>query len=195
MIPTPTARLLRMVRSRWLVVLEPSGRFDEAGIHSESAVIVVAGYLAGAKDWAWLEKKWQAILNDEGVEFYHATDIEAEPPRGIYKGWTRARADRLTDLVVPIATRFKGTPFGVHIKADSWYAAVPFVKDNLPERAHDGPYTLLAKDVIEQVIASRINCLENPSRSCSQRTILLVNSLLCTRLREASIPARNCSGR
>lgn len=136
-------------------MLEPSGRFDEAGIHSQAPIIVVAGYVASRKDWQWLEDKWQGALDDEGVAFYHATDIEADPPRGIYKDCTRAEADHLTDLMTSIAARFKGTPFGVHIKASTWYGAVPFVKKHLPERAHDAPYMLLAKDVIERVILSR----------------------------------------
>jgi hypothetical protein len=138
-------------------VLEPSGRFDEAGIHSQAPIIVVAGYLASAKDWAWLEDKWQKVLDDfdKPVKCYHTKDIEADPPRGIYKDWTRADADRLTDLITPVATRFKGTPFGVHIKASSWYGAVPFVKEHLPERPHDAPYLILAKDAIERAIMSQ----------------------------------------
>ncbi len=136
-------------------MLEPSGYFDEAGIHSQSSIIVVAGYVARDRDWQWLEEKWTRVLREEGAAYYHTTDIEADPPRGIYKGWSRAEADHLTDRIVPIVERFKGRIYGVHILATAWYAAVPFVKKILPERPHDGPYLLLAKDCIEVVVDSQ----------------------------------------
>jgi hypothetical protein len=91
-----------LTRSEVLTVLEPAGYFDEAGIHSQSLVIVVAGYVARDRDWRWLEGKWKKALNEEGATCYHTTDIEADPPRGIYKGRSRPKADRLTDRVVAI---------------------------------------------------------------------------------------------
>lgn len=148
-------KLARLLRSRCLAVLEPSGYFDEAGIHSQSSIIVVAGYVARDRDWQWLEEKWTRVLREEGAAYYHTTDIEADPPRGIYKGWSRAEADHLTDRIVPIVERFKGRIYGVHILATAWYAAVPFMKQILPERPHDGPYLLLAKDCIEVVVDSQ----------------------------------------
>lgn len=139
----------------YLAVLSPSGYFDEAGIHSQAPVIVVAGYVAPDRDWRRLEIKWKKVLRDEGADYYHATDIEANPPRGIYKGWSRAKADRLTDRIVPIAAHFKGRVYGVHILASAWYAAVPFVKNFLPDRPQEAPYLLLAKNCIEVVIHSQ----------------------------------------
>jgi hypothetical protein len=144
--------LARMLRSRVLAVARPIGYFDEAGIHSQSLVIAVAGYVAPDRDWRRLEIKWNKVLKAEGAAFYHTTDIEADPPRGIYKGWSRAKADRLTDRIIPLAAEFNGRAYGVHIMASAWYRAVPFVKKFLPARAHDGPYLLLVKNCIESVI-------------------------------------------
>jgi hypothetical protein len=135
--------------------VRPAGFFDEAGIHSQSSIIVVGGYVARDRDWRWLEDRWKTVLKEEGAAFYHTTDIEAEPPRGIYKDWSRAEADHLTDRIVDIGARFKGRAYGVHILASAWYAAVPFVRNFLPERPHDAPYLLLAKDCIEIVINSQ----------------------------------------
>jgi hypothetical protein len=146
-----------LLQSEMLAVLEvrPAGFFDEAGIHSQSSIIVVAGYVARDRDWRWLEDKWKAVLKEEGADFYHTTDIEANPPFGIYKGWSRAEADHLTDRIVAIAAHFKGRAYGVHILASVWYAAVLFVKKFLPNRSHDGPYLLIAKNCIETVIAKQ----------------------------------------
>jgi hypothetical protein len=114
-------------------------------------MIAVAGYVAPERDWRRLEIKWNKVLREEDAEFLHTTDLEANPPRGIYAGWSRRKADRLSDRLVPIAARYAGRPYGVRISADTWYSAVPFVKDYLPNRPHDVPYLILSKDCIEQV--------------------------------------------
>lgn len=157
MTPRPRAERLAcwMLRARRLAVFNSVGYFDEAGIHSQSRVIVVAGYVASKRDWRRLEIKWKKALKKEGVDYYHTTDIEADPPRGIYQGWTRARADKLTDRIYPLAVEYASRPFGVHIERSTWYAAVPFVERFLPGRPHDGPYMLLAKHCIETVIDSQ----------------------------------------
>jgi hypothetical protein len=105
------------------IATDPTAFFDEAGIHSESEIIVVGGYLASAG--------------------------------GLYKGWSRKDADELTDRIVPIAARFKGQAYGVHITAATWYAAVPFVKDFLPENPHSAPYLILAKRAIQTILDLR----------------------------------------
>jgi Protein of unknown function (DUF3800) len=147
--------LASLLRVPGFVVLERDGYFDEAGIHSQSRVIVVGGFIATREDWSWLERKWSDVLKEEGAEYYHTTDIEADPPRGIYKDWTRQEADHLTDRIVPIAARFKGCAYGVHILASTWHEAAPFVQRYLPDRPHDVPYAILAKHCLETVIATQ----------------------------------------
>ena len=70
--------------------------------------LVLAGLLGPADAWGTVDKAISDALNHEGVDFYHATDVEANPrPRGIYKKWgrTRARAftDRITATLVGVA--------------------------------------------------------------------------------------------
>jgi hypothetical protein len=112
----------------------------------------VAGYVAPARDWKELEQHWFDALHEEGAAFYHATDIEANPPRGIYKGWTREQADRLTDKIVPIAAQYAGRGFAVHVNTADWYAILPEVKRQLPNRPHDALFQMLAKACMELVI-------------------------------------------
>jgi hypothetical protein len=149
-----------MLRSEWLIVVSrPSPEtaetayFDEAGIHAQAPIIVVAGYLARKKDWDWLEEKWNDAL--KGVDCYHTTDIEHDPLSNLYKGWTRKEVDELTDRIVPIAAKFKGQAYGVHMAASTWHAAVPFVKTYLPTQPHSIPYMVLAKRAIEVILYSR----------------------------------------
>ncbi|MDO8431057.1 MAG: DUF3800 domain-containing protein [Candidatus Binatus sp.] len=144
--------MAKLLRSKRLFVLDVTGYFDEGGTHAQAPVIVVAGYLSPARDWRRFEIKWNKVLRQEGALLYHATDAEAKTPRGVYEGWTREKVDRLTDRLVPIAAQYAGRAYGVHMLASVWYAAVPFVKEFLPERSHDGPYKILAKDCIETVV-------------------------------------------
>ena len=108
-----------------------TGYFDEAGTHADSSVILVGGYVQSAQAWIPLEQEWKEVLKEEGLEgeraFYHTTDVEANPPRGIYKDWTRAKADRLTDRLVPIAIKYAGDAVGIYMRADNWFEAAHFM--------------------------------------------------------------------
>jgi hypothetical protein len=139
-------------RKRKWAVLNLNGYFDESGIHAQAPVIVVAGYVAPEREWRRFEAKWKRVLRDSGVSQYHTKDIEAVPPQGVYEGWSRKRADKLTDRVVHIAANFQGRAFGVHILKSVWHAAVPFVQKYLPNRPHSGPYMLLARECISAVV-------------------------------------------
>jgi len=75
-----------------MALLDLNGHFDEAGTHAASNIVVVAGYVAPATEWKELERLWTEALREENAALYHTTDIEAHPPRGIYKDWTRAKA-------------------------------------------------------------------------------------------------------
>jgi len=137
-----------------MALLDLNGHFDEAGTHAASNIVVVAGYVAPATEWKELERLWTEALREENAALYHTTDIEAHPPRGIYKDWTRAKADRLTDRVVPIAAKYAGPGVGVHIATADWYAVVPFVKEQLPNRPHDVLFQILARACMELAVES-----------------------------------------
>jgi hypothetical protein len=145
-------------RVRTMAVFDLAGHFDEAGTHAASNVVVVAGYVAPATEWKEMEKGWLEALRDQGagVRFYHTTDIEADPPRGIYKSWSREKADGLTDAVVPVAAKYAGRGFAVHVATADWYSVMPIVKEKLPNRPHDVLFQILAKSCMEAVIDDQI---------------------------------------
>ena len=104
--------------------------FDEAGTHATSDVVVLAGLLGPADAWVTVDKAISDALNHEGVDFYHATDVEAYPrPRGIYKKWGRTRARAFTDR---ITATLVGAPqivgLGVYVEAKDWLAATDLIK-------------------------------------------------------------------
>jgi hypothetical protein len=112
-----------------IAVLDLKSFFDEAGTHANSDVVVLAGLLGPADEWAAVDKAISDELKIEKAEFYHATDVEALPrPRGIYKGWGRKRARAFTDRITEIlAGAPKVVGLGVYVDAKDWLAAADLV--------------------------------------------------------------------
>jgi hypothetical protein len=74
--------------------------FDETGIHKGARLTAMSGFIARAADWAIVEAKWRARLDEDPPEFrvriFHAVDCENG--RGGYSDltyWNRARRDLL----------------------------------------------------------------------------------------------------
>jgi hypothetical protein len=164
-------RLLHPYGSRLkeLAVFDLTAYFDEAGTHADSKIILVGGYIQPAHSWEPLDEKWKAILKEEGLEgnqaFYHAIDIEADPPRGIYEGWSRERADRLTDLLVPIAVKYAGDPVAIYMRASNWLEAAHFMMYHLEGQPHQLPYEILTKACIDTILEERSKHLPTGERT------------------------------
>lgn len=128
------------------------GYFDEGGTHAQSRVIVLAGHVRPASEWQPFEKDWKQILKEEGAPFYHTTDIEADPPRGIYKDWTRKQADCLTDRLAPLVANLANSAFGAVMQTKDWFAAADFLKHLLARKSHSLPYQILTKHMLGSVV-------------------------------------------
>lgn len=133
-------------------MLNYTGYFDEAGTDANSRVIVVGGYVSPAQDWRRLEIKWRKVLKKAGAAYYHTTDLEANPPRGIYKSWTRERANKLTDCIAPLVKDHIQWGLAVYILREDWFSAFDAVKHLFHNQPHKVPYVLLSRICIEGLI-------------------------------------------
>src|SRR5690348_12114049 len=111
-------------KSGLIAVLNYTGYFDESGTHAQSPVIVVGGYVSPAQDWRRLEIKWRKVLKKAGAPYYHTTDLEQNPPRRIYKGWTRERADKLTDRLIPLLKDHVKWGLAIYVLRDDWLSVL-----------------------------------------------------------------------
>ncbi len=59
--------------------------FDASGKQEGYSFLTVAGATSPIKKWSRFEKQWSAVLHDEGVSEFHATDFAAS--KGEYKDW------------------------------------------------------------------------------------------------------------
>jgi Protein of unknown function (DUF3800) len=144
-----------------LAVIHLTGYFDEGGTHWDSEVVVVGGYVNPERDWRRLEIKWRRALRKEQIPYFHATDLEANPPRGIYKDWSRLRADRFADRMATIACDHAGRAFAVNMPKNVWLEAVHFMTHHLVNKPHKLPYFILTKSCIDLVVSEAAPKLES----------------------------------
>lgn len=75
--------------------------FDETGTHGPAEVTTLAGWVAPAKVWRRIERKWATALAGFGVSEFKASALAAR--QGEYEGWDVDRTDaflaRLADIV------------------------------------------------------------------------------------------------
>ncbi|HLW44510.1 MAG TPA: hypothetical protein VKS00_08470, partial [Candidatus Acidoferrales bacterium] len=50
---------------------------DESGIHEDSAVCAIAGYVGSAEEWRRFEHKWKQALRAESISEFHMSEFES----------------------------------------------------------------------------------------------------------------------
>lgn len=81
-----------------LVLLE--AYFDESGDLEDTGNFCVSGYLIDSEAAKIMENKWWQVLNNHGVEYFHAKECIPEPPTGPCKGIDKqTRADMVAELI------------------------------------------------------------------------------------------------
>lgn len=145
-------------KSKLLAVLNYTGYFDESGTDVNSRVIVVGGYVSPAQDWRRLEIKWHKILNraiPKEPRYYHTTDAQANPPRGIYRGWSREKADRMTDRLIPLLKDHVRWGLAICLLREDWLSVLEIAKRVFPKpkEVDKFPYIVLSKMCIEGLVS------------------------------------------
>src|SRR5688500_10063703 len=95
-----------------LMMLCPGGKWEDFPVASifaafdesesqgdEMPAVCVGGFLASGFRWERFGKRWNGILEREGVEVFHACDLETEKAReentnSPYKGWSNERVKK-----------------------------------------------------------------------------------------------------
>jgi Protein of unknown function (DUF3800) len=106
---------------KWFAMLQ--AYIDESGIHHESQLCALAGYVGGVRRWSEFERRWGMVLDQDGIEEFHAKEFWARhngKPVGDYEGWTENRLNGfLNDLLGAIrATDIY--PSGAGIVVGEW---------------------------------------------------------------------------
>jgi hypothetical protein len=62
-------------RHRALVLLK--AYFDESGVHRGSQTALIAGFVGTLPDWESLEARWNEILQEARIPYFHSTEMES----------------------------------------------------------------------------------------------------------------------
>lgn len=74
-----------------------SAYFDESGTDkTKSSALTVAGYISSVEMWASFQIEWQKMLDDEGLKYFHMTDLECLKDQfSASNGWDKKRQIRV----------------------------------------------------------------------------------------------------
>lgn len=80
--------------------------FDESESELEThPAVAVGGFISTGLHWVKFAREWNAVLDLEGVDVFHATDLETEEGRRgtVYEGWPKAKREKFqSDLLAVI---------------------------------------------------------------------------------------------
>src|SRR5271170_2945242 len=75
--------------------------FDESDTHGTSPTVIMAAFLANARQWELFGRKMRSLQRREGFTIFHTKDFRAL--RGEFEGWSAQKCTRLlNDLAVAI---------------------------------------------------------------------------------------------
>jgi len=96
-----------------MVVLRCQLYFDDAFTDYDSEAVAFGGWYSTVERWIELESAWNRALKEEGIHYFHATDLDAR--QGEFVGWTKERADSFMARLTTIAAEFTECAVGCGI--------------------------------------------------------------------------------
>lgn len=116
------------------------GYFDDSGDGKHERFASIGGIIGHPRAWEIFDSRWSVATYDLPGPF-HATDCDSNPPKGIFKGWTKDRADTLMASLVKIIPEAKLMCFGSIVP-------VPLYRKIFPGSKEDDPYLLAVRHMI-----------------------------------------------
>ena len=114
--------------------------FDETNASHKKPNLIIAAFLASARQWNLFERKLKGLQHDYGFKVFHATDFRAR--QGEFKGWSDTKATKFIEtlanlihmglregLVIKLPyelfeTEYLKTPFPKGMRRDSQYGFI-----------------------------------------------------------------------
>jgi hypothetical protein len=120
---------------------------DESGIHTDSEMFALAGYLSPVKEWIRFVPKWKATLERHGVSIFHASECNGN--RGEFKKFEGHREERnlfVRELLNTISGRNRILALNVGVAVKEFPDHVLRMR---PGRGH--PYYVGMKSLLAQI--------------------------------------------
>jgi len=99
-----------------------SAYFDDSGTHTGSLVTALGGCVARKEQWDVFTRVWTRALKDEGIQQFHATDLENG--YGEFKGWSEERKRRFFKIITNIMREYAKTAIAGLVIVEEYKSAV-----------------------------------------------------------------------
>jgi len=100
-----------------------SAYFDDSGTHKGSLVTAIGGCVAREEQWDVLTRVWAKALKNEGVQQFHATDLENG--YGEFKGWSEERKRGFFKTLTNIVRGYAKTAIAGLVIVEEYKEVVP----------------------------------------------------------------------
>lgn len=121
------------------------GYFDESGIHGRPGVTVIGGFVASDAAWSEVESRWQAILGNYGIRYFHMSDAVSQ--KGEFKLIQSWMVRDICNALAKTLQEANLNPVWSGIDAEVWSAATT------PEfrKVYPKPYDLCFLMILDQL--------------------------------------------
>ena len=92
--------------------------FDDSGTHHGADVIVMGGLISTDEEWAALEPKWQAALDEIGIKKMHMSPCENR--KGEFQRFERPERDAIVARFTDLVCETRGRMLASAVSRDVW---------------------------------------------------------------------------
>jgi len=104
---------------------------DDSGTHAGAPSSLIAGYWGGVQGWSSFEWKWKNVLNEFGIEEFHAKRFWPRPDGKRlepYTDWDDDRHHSFIDKLLQVIESSNITPFAYGVSIQAWEHGSEFWK-------------------------------------------------------------------
>lgn len=120
---------------------------DESGIHANSRVLAVGGWVATPEEWNRLTKQWKNVLRDHRVQAFHFA--ACENGWGEFRGWSPSLKGRLITKAIGAINRRDLRGFCAAIVMPEYKETVAGSGSSLEEK--ERPYLVCLQYCVEMI--------------------------------------------
>jgi hypothetical protein len=120
---------------------------DESGIHADSRILALGGWVGAAEEWERLSRQWRNVLSRYGVQAFHFASCENA--RGEFAGWSRGRKEQLVKEVIAAVNRRDLRGFCAAIVMPEYREVVTGSATSLEEKQR--PYLVCLQYCVEMI--------------------------------------------
>jgi hypothetical protein len=122
------------------IVVVIRGYFDDSADNKRQRFAAVGGLVGAPVQWLEFERNWNVATYELPGPF-HSVDCDCNPPRGVFAGWDKRKADSFMKKLVGIIDKTRLLGLGMVVPIAEYHEV-------FPGSAEDAPYFLALRHAI-----------------------------------------------